>query len=89
MNLDIPNLEGNIDVESVNNWVQQLESHYSVNQLSEAEKITIASLEMTTSVHCWLENLLTKMEQEGDPIDTWDKIVSYVRKESYPPKYIE
>ena len=26
MNLDIPNLEGKIDAESVNNWVQQLES---------------------------------------------------------------
>ena len=34
MNLDIQNLEGNIDVESVDNWVQQLESYHSMNQLS-------------------------------------------------------
>ena len=27
MNLDIPNLEGNIDAESIDNWVQQLESY--------------------------------------------------------------
>ena len=46
MNLDIPNLEGNIDVESIDNWVQQLESNYAVNQISEAEKITIGSLNM-------------------------------------------
>ena len=46
MNLDIPNLEGKIDAEFVDNWVQQLESYYLVNQLSEAEKITIASLNM-------------------------------------------
>ena len=51
MNLDIPDLEGKIDVESVDNWVQQLESYYSVNQLSEAENITIASLKMSTYVH--------------------------------------
>ena len=50
MNLDIPNIEGNIDTESVDNWVQQLESYYSMNQLSEDEKITIASLKMLTSV---------------------------------------
>ena len=63
MNLDIPNLEGNIDIESIDNWVQQLDYYYVVNQLSEAEKITIASLKMLTFIHCWWENLSTKMEK--------------------------
>ena len=89
MNLDIPNLEGNIDAESIDNWVQQLESYYSMNQLFEAENITIASLKMSTSVHYWWENLLTKMEKEGDPLDTWVKFFEYVRKEFYLPKYLE
>ena len=53
------------------------------------EKITIASLKMSTSVYYRWENLLTKMEKEGDPIDTWVKFVEYVRKEFYPPKYLE
>ena len=63
MNLDIPNLEGNIDAESVDNWVQQLESYYMVNQLYKVEDITIASLKMSTFVQCWWENLSTKMEK--------------------------
>ena len=88
MNLDIPNLEGKIDVESINNWVQQLESYYSMNQLSEVENITIASLKMSTSVHCWWEDLSTNMEKEEDPIDTWVKFVEYVQKEFYLPKYL-
>ena len=74
MNLDIPNLEGKINIESVDNWVQQLESYYSVNQLSEEGKIIIASLKMSTSAHCWWENLLTNMEKEDDPINTWVKL---------------
>ena len=78
MNLDILNLEGNMNAEFIDNWVQQLESYYYVNQLSEAEKITIASLKMSTSIHCWWENLSTKMEKEEDPIDTWEKFVEYV-----------
>ena len=78
MNLDILNLEANIDAESVENWVQQLEYYYVVNQFSKAEKITIASLKMTTSVRCWWDNLSTKMEKEEDPIDTWVKFVEYV-----------
>ena len=89
MNLDILNLEGNIDVEFVGNQVQQLESYYAVNQLFEVQKITIVSLKMSTSVHCWWENLSTKMEKEEDPIDTWVKFVEYVQKEFYPPKYLE
>ena len=52
LNLDISNLEGKIDTESVDNWVQQLEYYYSVNQLSKEEKMNIASLKMSTSVHC-------------------------------------
>ena len=88
-NLDIPNIEGNIDAESIDNWVQQLESYYSVNQLFEAEKITKASLKMSTSVHCWWEILSTKMDKEGDPIEIWVKFVEYIRKQFYPPKYLE
>ena len=63
MNLYIPNIEGNIDAESIDNWVHQMESYYYVNQLSKVEKIFIISLNMSTSVHCWWENLSTKMEK--------------------------
>ena len=89
MNLDIPNLEGNIDAKYVDNLVQQLESYYAIKQLSEEENITIASLNMSTFVHCWWENLSTKMEKEEDPIYTWVKFVEYVQKEFYLPKYHE
>ena len=89
MNMDILNLKENIYAESVQNWVQQLESYYCVNQLSKAENITIASLKISTSMHCWWKNLSTKMEKDGNPIDTWEKFLEYIRKDLYPPKYIE
>ena len=63
MNLDILNLEGNIDVESIDNWVQKLESYYMVNQLSKMEMIIVSSLNMSTSVHRRWDNLSTKMEK--------------------------
>ena len=52
MNLDIENIKGKVDAKSIENWVQQLESYYFVNQLSKVENITIAYLNMSTSVHC-------------------------------------
>ena len=87
--MNIPNLEDKIDTKFIDNWVQQLESYYVVNQLSKEKNITIASLKMSTSIHCQWENLSTNMEKEEDPIDTWVKFVEYVRKEFYPPKYLE
>ena len=66
MNLDISNLEGKIDAESVDNWIHQLESYYFVNQISETENITIASLKMLTFMHCWWENLTKTLEREGE-----------------------
>ena len=80
MNLDILNLEGQIDTESIDNWVQQLESYFVVNQLSEVENITIMALNMSSSIHCWWDNISTKMEKEEDPIESWAKFVEYVRK---------
>ena len=78
MNLDISNLGGNIYVESIDNSIQQLKYYYFVSQLSKTEKITITSLKMSTFVHCWWENLSTKMEKEEYSIDTWVKFVEYV-----------
>ena len=89
INIDIPNIDGNIDAKFVDNWVQQLELYYFVNQLSKAKNITIASLKMSTSVHYWWENLSTKMEKEGDPIETWVIFFEYVQKEFYLPKYLK
>ena len=76
-------------MEFVDNWVQQLEYYYSVNQIFEVENITIAYLKMSTSVHYRWENVSTKMEKEGNPIDTWVKFVEYIQKDFYLPKYIE
>ena len=59
INLDIPNLEGNIDAEFTDNWVQQLESYYSMNQLSEAEK----------DHHCILKDVNLRTLMVGKFID--------------------
>ena len=89
MNLDISNLEGNIGAESVDNWVQKMESYYSPNQLSKDENITITSLKMSTFMHWWWENLSTKKEKDEEPLDTSEKFVKCIWKEVYLHKYIE
>ena len=62
MNLDILNIECKIDVESFDNWVQQLESYYSENRFSKAEKMTIASSNTSNFMHCWWDNLSIDLE---------------------------
>jgi hypothetical protein len=68
MNLDIPNLSL---------WVQWLDSYFTINIfIIEEGKITIATLEMSTLVHCWWENFKSQKEEEGTPICTWDRFLS-------------
>ena len=46
-------------------------------------------MKMSTFVHCWWENLLTKSEEDVNLVDTWEKFVECVLKDFYPPKYME
>ena len=90
MKLDIPNLEGNIDEQYGDSWIQQLESYFSANQLYEAEKVTLRYLQMSTSVqYYWWENLSTKSQVDSNSIDTWEIFFEHVKKEFYPCRYIK
>ena len=63
MNLDILNLEGNIDVEYEDKLIQQLDTYFCANQLSEDEKVIIAYMKMFTSIHYWWKNISTKWKK--------------------------
>ena len=43
VNFDIPNFEGKVNTEAVDNWLAKLERYFSVNNFSDAEKNYIFS----------------------------------------------
>lgn len=104
VNFDIPNFEGKVDAEAVDNWLSKLDRYFSVNNFSDAEKITFALLKAETHVKLAWETKVANKEQESvaeddfilslDKKPTWGEFVEYI-KEAYLPediyeqKYIE
>jgi hypothetical protein len=54
VNFDIPVIEGQIDVEALNKWLNLLEGYFSVHNFPDREKIIFALLKALPHVkHCW------------------------------------
>ena len=57
MKLKIPNLQGKVDADAPYIQIRQLESYFIANDLIDGDKVTIATLKMSTIVHYWQDNL--------------------------------
>ena len=55
VNFDIPVLEGHIDADALEKWVNLLEGYFSVYNFSNREKITFALLKVVPYVKDWWE----------------------------------
>ena len=53
VNFDIPLFEGNIDIDSLDNWLNVLEGYFFVHNFSDREKITFALLKVVPHVQNW------------------------------------
>ena len=55
VNFDIPLFEGNIDIDSLDNWLNVLEGYFSGHNFYDREKITFALLKAVPNVKKWWE----------------------------------
>jgi hypothetical protein len=55
VNFDIPLFEGQIDVDSLEKWLNLLEGYYSVRKKIDSEKITFMLLKSLPHVRAWRE----------------------------------
>ena len=104
VNFDIPNFEGKVDSKAVDNWLSKLDRYFSVNNFSDAEKITFSLLKAKTHVKLAWETKVANKEQESvaedgfilslDKKPTWGDFVEYIKEDYLPEdvyekKYIE
>ena len=95
VNFDIPNFEGKVDAEAVDNWLSKLERYFSVNKFSDAEKITFSLLKAETHVKlAWETKLANKQwefsdETYVDKKPTWGEFVEYIKEEYLPEDMYE
>jgi hypothetical protein len=55
VNFDIPLFEGNIYADALEKWLNLLEGYYSVQKISDSEKITFVLLKSLSHVKYWWE----------------------------------
>jgi hypothetical protein len=64
VNFYIPIFEGQIDVDSLEKWLNLLEGYFSVHNFSDRERITFALLKTLPYVKHWWENYCEKISME-------------------------
>lgn len=100
VNFDIPNFEGKIDADVVEDWITKLERYFFVNTFSNVEKITFSLLKFEAHVKQSWENKITAKNLENglngiiDDDHTWNKFFEFIKEEyfrkgTYEEKYME
>jgi hypothetical protein len=88
VNFDIPLFEGQIDVDTLEKWLNLLEGYFSVQNFSNSEKITFALLKALPHVRDWWETYCEKhVEDESaifGPGPTWEDFVDALKEQYYP-----
>jgi hypothetical protein len=87
INFDIPIFEGQIDVDVVDKWLNNLEGYFSVYNFFDRENITFVLLKVVPHVKYWWDNLCEKKEIEGSTLfaiaRTWSSFREYIKEQYY------
>jgi hypothetical protein len=87
VNFYIPVFEGQIDVNSLEKWINLLEGYFSIHNFFDREKITFALLKDLPHVKHWWENYWEKSSTEESRIygvdPTWDFFVDAFKEQYY------
>ncbi|CAL2248463.1 unnamed protein product [Prunus armeniaca] len=79
--IDIPANDGEINTEKLDNWIDQLETYYTIYEYNNRQKINVATLKLTKHTLTWWKAYnnhysITTM--------TWKKFKRAIRKQFYP-----
>lgn len=98
VNFDIPILEGLIDADVVDKWLDLFEGYFSVHDFSNLEKITFALLKPAPHIKDWWETYY-EQKDESEPwlflaTPTWNYFRDAIKEhyylvESYEDKYMK
>ena len=84
VNFDIPLFEGNIDADSLDNWLNILEGYFSVHNFFDREKITFALLKVVPHVQNWWGTYYEKNSSDESRMfetnPTWTSFIDVVRE---------
>ena len=88
LNFDIPLFEGQIDPNSLDNWLNFLEGYFSVHNFSNRENITFSLLNIVPHVQNWWGTYWEKNSSDESGMfetkPTWASFIDVVKEQYYP-----
>jgi hypothetical protein len=88
VNFDIPLIEGKIDTDALEKWLNLLEGYYSVQKNSNSENITFAFLKSLPHVKYWWEGYYERYTANESTLfgrePTWATFVDALKEDFYP-----
>ncbi|CAL2259851.1 unnamed protein product [Prunus armeniaca] len=82
--VDIPIYKGDIDPEKLDNWIDTLETYFTVYKYSNVQKIKYASLKLSSHALTWWKSYQRRYDVSKL---TWKNFKKLLRKQFYPVGY--
>lgn len=84
--VEIPVYDGRVDVERLDDWVERLETYFALYGYTSKEKITFATLKLSSHALTWWKSYKRNSNEE---VVSWEKFKELLRKQFYPVGFLE
>ena len=85
---DFPEFSGHFNVEEFFQWLFEVERFFEYRDISDKKKVKFVAHKLKKSAWDWWEQLKRMRTQLGkDPIQNWEKMKKYLKRQFLPPDY--
>jgi len=84
--VEIPTYDGKIDVDKLDDWLERLETYFTLYGYTSREKITFATLKLSAHALSWWKSY--RKHHDGKAV-SWKKFKELLKKQFYPVGFLE
>ncbi|KAL6228354.1 hypothetical protein ACLB2K_002304 [Fragaria x ananassa] len=84
--VEIPMYDGSVNVEKLDDWIERLETYFTLYGYSSKEKIIFATLKLSVHALSWWKSY--RKHNKGEDV-SWKKFKELLRKQFYPFGFLE
>ena len=84
--VEIPMYDGSVNVEKLDDWIERLDTYFTLYGYSSKEKIIFATLKLSVHALSWWKSY--RKRNKGEAV-SWKKFKELLRKQFYPVGFLE
>ncbi|KAK1377226.1 hypothetical protein POM88_033419 [Heracleum sosnowskyi] len=85
--VELPMYDGSVDVEKLDDWIERLETYFTLYGFSSKEKIIFATLKLSSHALMWWKSYRKYCNDEKTV--SWRKFKELLKKQLYPVGFVE